>query len=360
MLKLNLLIICLEAYFLLYQSKNANFKKTFCFFACLQAILLSGLRHIDVGADTFNYVGMFERVKGYSWEYLWDHLIHILEYEDDVEPGFYISMKLFQIFSKNARIYLIVFAAFVNIPLFVWFYKKSSNVFVSTLIYFSLFFAFVSTTGLRQTMVFVILCFIGTKFIEERRLIPFVLLTLLCFTFHRSSIAMLPMYFIAYKRPTKTYFLICSILLCLLFIFRSQYTSLLAAIGGYENYTAQYEGAGTWTFSFVMIAILIVTIWKHKTILTVNKNSVLYINGCLLACILLPVTYIDPTTLRVVFYYAIYTMFLVPDIILSFEDKEQKLVHLIIVGLLLFLYLRGFHPYSFFWDNGFYGRGPSI
>ena len=359
MLKFNIVLICIEAYFMLYREKSEKARKWFFILTCIQAILLSGLRHIHVGMDTYNYWNMFERVKSYSWSYLWVSLKTMVSTYEGVEPGFYLSMKIFQIFSKSFRLYLIVFACFVNIPLFVQFYRKSNEGLMSVLIYMTLYFAFVSTTGLRQTMAIVIMGFIGMDFIIERKLRSFLICVLISYTFHKSSLAFLPFYFIAYKKPSRPYFYICLIAVAVLFVLRRPFTVLLASLGGYESYGNQYEGAGTFNYSAKSLAILAMVIWKYKQIIAADKNAVVYINACIISCILLPITFIDPSNLRVVFYYSIMQMFLVPDIYISMERKDRAIMMFAIIALLLAMYFKGNNIYRFMWQPGIYNNNIS-
>lgn len=359
MLELNVILICIEAFFLLYRYKSERNRKIFIIITCIQVIILSGLRHIQVGMDTYNYMNMFERTKLYSWKYLWDKLIDVKNYSDDVEPGFYISMKLFQIFSNSFRTYLIVFACFVNIPLFVMIYKRSKEPFISVLLYVAQYFSFFSTTGLRQTMAVVFMAFLGLNCILKRNFIVFIILFLVSYTCHRSSLVFLPFYFIAYKKPTVKYFICCIVGIVVLFILRSQFTNLLATMGGYEEYSDQYEGAGTINFSIISIMILAISMWKYNKLMEIDKYSPVYINACIISCMLLPITFIDPSNLRAVFYYSIFTMILIPDVIHCFEGKDRTIVMAAIIILLLFMYFKNDHIYRFFWQPGIYDNLPS-
>ncbi len=360
MLELNVLLICIEAYIFLYRYKSERNRKTFLVLTCIQAILLSGLRHIDVGPDTYNYVKKFEAVIDYSWEDLFKQLFDFKNYKEIVEPGYILSVKIFQIFSKNPRIYLIAFACFVNIPLFRMFYRRSSDVFLSVLVYQCLYFAFVSTTGLRQTMVFVLVNYIGVELIKKRKLMPFLITVAICYTIHRSALAVLPLYFIAYKKPTPAYFICCIGAIGALFVLKSQFTSILAFLGGYESYSEQYKGAGTWNFTIIMVALMAVSMIQYKLLVFQNKENVFYMNATIVAIMLLPLTFIDPTNLRVVFYYAMYVMLLVPEAVATFRGKDKRLVYLIVVVLLILLYMSNEHYYAFFWQSGRVHIGPSV
>ncbi|MBR5270825.1 MAG: EpsG family protein, partial [Clostridia bacterium] len=277
-----------------------------------------------------------------------------------MEAGFILSMKIFQLFSKSPRIYLIAFACFANIPLFRMFYMRSNDVFLSVLVYQCLYFAFISTTGLRQTMVFVIINYIGIKFTEQRKLMPFLMLVAISYMIHRSAIAVVPLYFIAYKKPTPAYFICCIGVIGVLFILRNQFTSILATLGGYDRYAKQFMGAGTWTFTVVMIALLFVCMMQYKSLIYQNKENVFYLNSTIIAVMLLPLTYVDPTNMRVVYYYAMYVMLLVPEAVASFSGKDRHIVYLLVVVLMIMLYIVKDNYYVFFWQSGYKHIGPSV
>jgi transmembrane protein EpsG len=49
------------------QKRFANARKLYCIVVAIQWILLSGLRDWSIGADTYNYYTLFERVKDMTW-----------------------------------------------------------------------------------------------------------------------------------------------------------------------------------------------------------------------------------------------------------------------------------------------------
>lgn len=356
MLKLNVLLICIEGFFLLRINKSENKRKLFFILTCTQAILLSGLRHIHVGMDTYNYWQLFERVKNFSWGQLWECFRTGTSPYAEVETGFFITMKFFQLFSDNFRVYLVAFAAFVNIPIFVLFYRKAKDGLICVLIYMCLYFAFVSTTGLRQTMAMIVMCIIGYDFIEKRKLIPFLILVGISYTFHRTALAFIPFYFLAYKKPSPKYFLVCLGAMVILFAFRMQFANLLSTIGGYEEYTDQYEGAGTWNFSTIMIIMMLISMWRYKNVLETDSKSVIYLNATIFSCMMLPLTFVDPSMLRLVFYYSMYSMFLIEDLPYAFKKKDTETISWLIIAVLLIMYLRGMHIYKFMWETGIYSN----
>ena len=119
-------------------------------------------------------------------------------------------------------------------------------------------------------------------------------------------------------------------------------------------------GAGTWTFTVVMIALLFVCMMQYKSLIYQNKENVFYLNSTIIAVMLLPLTYVDPTNMRVVYYYAMYVMLLVPEAVASFSGKDRHIVYLLVVVLMIMLYIVKDNYYVFFWQSGYKHIGPSV
>lgn len=59
---LNIALIFIWAFFLLKYKPSKNKKKAFCAIACVQWVILSGFRGMNVGADTIGYRRSFYRI----------------------------------------------------------------------------------------------------------------------------------------------------------------------------------------------------------------------------------------------------------------------------------------------------------
>lgn len=361
MFEKNILLILFEGYLLLYLIKTERSKKVFFVLVCLQAILLSGLRHIEVGIDTPNYYNMFQRTKNQSWGLIFSHFLDFANYSDyGMEPGYVLSVKIFQIFSQSFRTYLMVLAIFVNVSIFYIMYKNKVDGLLGSLVYMCQYYAFVSTTGIRQTIAYIVLCFLCLDWIKKRKLVPFLCAVAVCYLFHRSALAFIPMYFIANKKLTTRYLIIMAGICAMTFTFTKEFTAFIAATGGYEHYGEGYDTTETaYNFIALNLAILGVSLWRMKKLVHMYDDAQMYINASLFGAILLPMVNIDPSNIRVVFYYSMYQMFLVPMIPHTFGEREREIVLVGIIGILLLMYLKGYHPYSFLWQPGIFTHRPS-
>lgn len=350
--KISIILLCLIGAGML--NKDRQHDKLFCIIACIIAILLSGLRHIHTGVDTYNYWGMFERVKDNSWIYTLEGFLPS-EFFSRTENGLLFTMKCFQIFSGSFRMFLIAFAVFVNVPIFKMIYEESKHIFVSTLVYMGVYFAFLSTTGLRQTVSIMIMCIYGLNFLRGKKFIKFILCVFVAFLFHKSSIIFIPFYFLFKRKVTPQSILVSLIVIFVVAIERARLSPLLFSFQGwYESYTDQYETVGPRTFALLSAAILVLTFMYHRTIEYNSKDALLLENSAILACVMLPFAFIDPSMLRVVFYFSIYSILLIPEIIDANVEKSRQLILTAVTMMLIFLILTSSTPYKFMWETGIY------
>jgi transmembrane protein EpsG len=144
---------------------------------------------------------------------------------------------------------------------------------------------------------------------------------------------------------------IMSIIFVIMFIFKNRMMLALGTLMGYEQYIDQFEGANTNTFTTLLLVLVVVVFWKHKIITQNNPKSIHYINALLLAFVLVPLTYVDPSAMRVVQYFSIFLMLLVPEIVKSFSKRDRTLVYYVAATLLVILYMKNNPQYLFFWQG---------
>jgi len=326
-------------------------KEIYCGICGILWILISGLRGISVGADTLAYKQFFENVKGISLNSLLQIFKDKYLYHKDIkDPGYNLFVKLFQSFSQDYQLFLIFVAVIFMLPFTIWIIRESRNPLISFILYSSLFYAFFSITGIRQTISTALVVLIGDRLIKEKKLIPFVIITLLASTIHASALVFLPFYFISRIKVDKITLSMWTVLILLSFIFKNQIKSFFVGISGYDDYSKNYEGAGTYTFTFLLLLILILSFVAYKKDLNLEQNKRLY-NALFLATFFVPLTWLEPSAMRVVQYYSIYLVLLIPELIESvFDKKSQIIVSGFITVLLVFLIFKSDPQYSFYWQ----------
>ena len=96
--------------------------------------------------------------------------------------------------------------------------------------------------------------------------------------------------------------------------------------------------------------IFVLSIFAYKRDDFLKKNQRFY-SALYLAMFFVPLTWINPSAMRVVQYFSIYLVVLVPEMIEAvFFEKSKKIVTGIVVFLLVYFLFRSSPTYVFFWQ----------
>lgn len=319
----------------------------FVSFATIQWIVLSGFRDVTVGADTAQYKALFLQSQTLPLGAFTDRFFEIVFTESE-DPGFYLFQRLIQYVITDYQVYLVLIAMIFMIPLGYFIYKYSSEPLISFLLFSVLFYEFFAVTGLRQTVATALVVLVGYHFVRARKLGWFLLLVCIAMTIHKSSLIFVPFYFLANKQLTKAYLMTMFGVVLGLFVFRNPFFELLVQVSGYETYSAM-EGAGAVNFSLMLLSVLFVALWRKDQILANNPSAIHFFNALLLAACLLPLTFLNPSMMRLVQYFSLFLLLMIPEIVGTFERRERLVVYYSAVMLLGLLFIREAPVYSFFW-----------
>lgn len=328
-------------------------KKRLCIVGTVCWILLSGLRALSVGPDTLAYkIHRFDSTIKTPWRnIIYDFYNKYVNGAEIKDPGYTILEKAFQIFSTDYQVFLIFIAVVFFVPMGIFIYKYSRNPYVSFILFSCLFYSFFAITGHRQTIATAFAVFIGIELIKRRKLIWFLLLVIVFSTIHASALCFIPFYWISKIKINKITLGIYWIAIVAAFLFRYQLLAFLQSLIGYEGYQ-DYEGAGAGTFMLMLFLVAAVVTIFHKLLLKSNQPMVrMSINALLCACFFSPLLLINPSTMRVVQYYSLFLLILLPEIAVIFKGQKDRVVYNIVCCFLLIALLVLNQPqYSFFWQ----------
>lgn len=327
-------------------------RKRVCVVGTISWILLSGLRHVSVGTDTYQYKIYFNSVRYQSWETIFENLYdkYILGY-DIKDPGYQIFEKFFHIFSDSYQLYLVFIAIVFFVPLGVLIHKYSKNPYVSFILFSTLFYSFFAITGHRQTLATAVVVLLGTFLVQKKKFIPFVLITLIMSSVHVSCLCFIPFYFISKIKINKITLSVYWISTILSFIYRYELLQFLQSIIGYEQYQ-DFEGAGAGTFMYLLLAFGVVVTFFHQRILENDSGIItMSINALMLACFFSPLLLINQSTMRLIQYFSIFMIVLLPEFAKIFRKRTDRTVYNMIVTLVLVvLFVRQDPTFRFFWQ----------
>lgn len=323
-------------------------KKIYCTFAALQWIILSGFRHLTVGADTLQYYVRFEEIKYTSWSKIlsnfFEYLINPFAEHSFKDPGYSLIEKIFRTFGGDYQDWLIFIAILFTASMAVWIYKNSEIPWLSFIIFSSLFYAFYAITGHRQTIATALIVFIGYKYIKERKLRKFLVLSLVAFLIHKSAIVFVPFYFIANMNITalKSVFILAGSFVFSL-IGKPIYAPLAYTLGfGEEQIEESVGGAGM--YATILLFVCIITLICYPNVKERREDSKFLYNAIFMTIFTTLFVYQQQAFMRVQQYYSLFIMIMIPEIVMSFEKKQRALVSLC-GTLVLIAYIILQNPY---------------
>jgi len=268
------------------------------------------------------------------------------------DPGYTVFVKTLQLITSDYQVYLVLVAAMFTIPLGVLIYRHSRDPFLSFLVYSTLFYSFFAITGTRQTIATALVVLLGYPLIVKRQLLVFLLLGVIAFTIHKSSVVFLPFYFLADLEVTRIRFGAALSAAVLVFVFREPVASTLAIASGYEGFASGWASTGAWTFSFALVAVLVAAAMRLSVILSAQPDARGWMNALFLGVVFTPLAFFDPSAMRVAQYFTLFLVFIVPALVQSFRDsKERALVYWAVISVMGLLFIQTKPQYLFFWQG---------
>lgn len=348
-----------------YAENQVRQHKRYVIFMMVLLILQSGLRHVAVGSDTYQYyVGYFLDVEKSSWQSLWSDCLEFLNYGVGKDPGYRLLLKAIQYILPTYQLYLLGLAAFVFYglgKLFVKYTSSNYEVLVAIALYQCLYYSFFSITGLRQTMATGFL-FLAVPYVTDRKPWQFVLLLLIAATQHKSALLFAPFYFLPIVKQSRLMMIASFAMFIPMWTYGSQFAGMLMMGSSFEQYAMYiegYEGAGAYGFAAFILLLGALLIYYHKSIVTKEQSANLILNSIAVAILLTPLTMIDPSNMRIVQYYSIFALFALPWVISNVEISNIKNRYIIIILLLTAYTMSRGHEYAFFWQDMALGENYS-
>ena len=163
--------------------------------AALPMFALIAFRGADMGADTGGYLRFFSEMVNTPWSRIF--IVNDKTYE--FEAGFVLFEKIATLFTQNPKIYQVIYSAIYLVSV-VTFANRIEKRNFSFLFFFATIGLYTFMfTGVRQCLAMSILLW-SYPYIKKRKLLPFLLILALAFSFHKSAILFIAAYFIYNRR----------------------------------------------------------------------------------------------------------------------------------------------------------------
>ncbi len=324
---------------ILVNDKKQNDLLFFCIVGFI--IILQGLRSFSVGVDLQSY-------ELYFYQNSQINIIDIIKIYK-TECLFHIMNRLIFLLGGNFRVVLFVTSIIIFVPLALIIKKYSKMPYISLLLFVLLgFFAF-SLSGLRQTAAIGI-TIIAFIFIKKKKILPFIIFVFIATLFHNSAVIFFLAYPIYNFKLTKNNVVWLILFAIPIFIFRKQIVVNLGKL--YNDY---YEVVETKAYNFLLmliaffIASIIILIRNEK------KETFGLINFLFASVVIQFFVGYSQVVMRFNYYYIIYLIFLIPELILNIERYSYRIAFSSFIigflGLQFFMQIKNnvmqIYPYTF-------------
>ncbi len=324
---------------------NKKVRWKFILFAALPMFFLIAFRNRYIGADTGGYLLNFEKTINIPWDKLAD--------SSRMEYGYLVFVKLITYITHSPLMFQVIYTSIYLVSLTCFTNQIEGDHFFFLFLFGTLGLYTFMFTGVRQCLAMSI-CMLSFKFVKERKLIPFALLMLLAFQFHRSSILFVVAYFM-YSRKLS---LLNISIYVIAVVFAITY---LSELQGWFNEQLDYDYAvegqtGGILFSIVMLAITVYTLLVVVSNKALTKPALGLINIGIIATALWVIRIFTRIAERPSFYFLACSFAAFSYAISTIKDEKEKTVAKMIVVvacLSLFVYrfftnYQSFVPYVFY------------
>lgn len=324
-------------------------RKIFCFICAISWIVIGGSRGLSVGADTKHYLIQWRNAASRDFQ---TALHGVLTPTGEAKDWGYIAfIKFCQLFIHDYQLFLYLTVIMFIIPLAVWIYKNSCDPFISFFVYSTIFYEWFSINLIRQALAIASVIFIGDKFVEQRKWLPYCIVVLIAATIHKSAIILLLLYFLSRIKVNEStiVFWLASGLAC--FVLRKEMFTVVAALSGYSWYS-YIEGNGIpSTLLMIYAVVLFGELAYCKLNGEIKGSCTRFYTAFNFGFLFIPLG-----LYRVTYYFMIYMVLVLPDLLKRLFTKDSKGMYLVIVSVGLFLILfnkvtKEHMDYFFFWQD---------
>lgn len=320
-------------------------------------VFQSAMRHLAVGDDTFSYYCDWSKYGAESWKMIFYHFYETYVMGEGKDAGFFLVFKILYTFLRSFRIFLFVYAAAFFIPLSRMVEKYLCSLWQLYLffcLYQVLFYSFFSVTGMRQGMA-TIATFYCVQLAKERKLVKYLVVLVLASFVHKSVLLFVPFYFLYHFKNSKILLLCALLSLPIIFANARAMATFMVDISGAEQYRmyadSEMETGGAVSFLIMILAISILTLIVKKQSPDAMPDFV--VNAMAMAVIFTPLMWVDPSLMRVIQYYSIFSLIALPLAIsnINISSSNRRILFWGLWAVFILTTIRHNYEYHFLWED---------
>lgn len=325
-----------EAVFTEHERHNAASAKKWRWFYILISLLplfaLIAFRGQYIGADTSVYLRNFNQIAKTPWSELFE--------ETRMESGYIVFVKLLTYVVKDARIYQVVYALIYMAAMFTFAIQQKKSPFLFIFFFATLGLYTFMFTGVRQCLAMSI-CLFSYVFIRKRKIIPFILLVILAYFFHKSSILFIATYFIHNRKITWYNMLIYGGISAFSVYYLENIQQFFNQALDYD-YEIEPTGSGA-IFLVLITGLTVMSVVIMNSYKTLNKESRGFFNIGVITVFFWILRYFTRVAERPSYYFLFFSCALVAYALDAIpKTRERFFVKCGVCGVAMLLYIYRF------------------
>ncbi len=313
----------------------------------LPLIWISGSRGWEIGdvyGDTGVYINMY-RDAAPSFGEAWNNLDWDSKY-----PGFDLFMSFFRQFGVDFQGFFWIVAIIQGLCLVSFYRRYNTNIVIMAFLFFaSSDFMSWMMNGMRQFLV-VSLLLLAFPLVQKRKFVPFILVVLILYTFHKSVLIAIPLYFASLGKPFNKRTIIILILTLFAILFAGQFTNMMdegLQDTAYSNMVSEFEGDnGTNIVRALVYSIpaIIAVLNRGKLnestpdIINISVNMSLFTSGLYLLSVPISGIYMG----RLPIYCSLFNYILLPWELKNFFEEDMYKI----LNISMFVFYLAFYTYQ--------------
>ena len=309
---------------------------------------LTAFRSIHVGADTTNYLVMFKRFSAWSFE-------RNLMYK---EPAFALLCKIVSLFTHNYQVLIVIVSIISIVPVAIVYTMEIEYPMTTIALLLSISNFYMFFSGMRQSIA-ISLGMIAFLFSRKKKLIPFLLIVVLAFLFHRTAMILIFMYPLYHMRIVKKSLVFIIPIMVLIFVFNKPiFDALQGIISDYEGVGNAETGSFTMLFLLIAFSVFSFIIPNDSEL---DSDTIGMRNFLLMATVVQMFVPLNIFVMRMGYYYMIFLPLVIPKVIRNTSIRWRQFAIAFHYIFLAFFTIRFFvsapsmnalhiFPYTFFWE----------
>jgi len=324
----------------------------YLFFVIFVLWLIMGLRSKNMGFDTPSYVDDFFSFSRMSFS----QITQGVSGRGKIEPLYSLVSWFVSQFSNSYSSFLLVWALFPAVGMYVFFRRNLSGSFEYAIALFVLFmtglFAFF-VTGIRQTAAISVLLIGYTYFnnirangqrnlLFDSNLWKLILCLFIAYLCHNTSIVFILIIPLSFVRFRWWYLLIAASSYLLSQYVQLDYIRTISALlfeDRYSQYGDWYDAQLSMAGFFMQLIMTLICAMKIKTLVKIDRQNNLIMNIMLLGLIFQSLTGIIADLSRVSYYFTSFSMLLVPRSLSLIRNTQVGKLFTIMFVILCLVYL---------------------